>query len=141
MPAAFGVPAGSQSPMDIDALPDSPIVLSSSPPAFHRGFPYPRPKTATVSAKKRLPPKRARPGVTSPAARPLKTVRREQVPNSDSDSDSDLYSDFDQSAGANKPGANCMLVKRDVVGISGGASGSKRPVSVTLSVQTSKCCE
>lgn len=60
MPAAFSAPVDGgewESPMDIDSLPD-PIVLSSSPPAFHRGFAGPRPKAAVDPAKKRGPLKR-----------------------------------------------------------------------------------
>lgn len=80
MPNAFDVPFDDgmfESPMEIDSHPDPPVViLSSSPPTFHRGAAYPRPEGVIAPGKMRTALKRDRPVKTLPSGRerPVQTT-------------------------------------------------------------------
>lgn len=80
MPNSFDAPSDAgtfESPMEIDSHPDPPVVvLSSSPPAFHRGAAYPRPEGVAVPRKMRTAPKRDRPVKMLPSRRerPVQTM-------------------------------------------------------------------
>lgn len=86
MPNAFDAPSDAgtfESPMEIDSHPDPPVVvLSSSPPAFHRGATYPRPGGVAVPKKMRTALKRDRPVKVLPSRRecPVQTMSPSRPP-------------------------------------------------------------
>lgn len=87
MPYPFDVSADEGTfdfPMEVDSRPGSPVpvLVTSSPPKFHRAAGYPQPKgsTGTTAAgprKKLGVSKRGPPKKTPASSRPRKVVRRE----------------------------------------------------------------